>query len=175
MTEVITRNRLAANFNARIRDRCNSGISWGTNNYPANSIPSWFANTTAGLAHTLSAGSFNSGAANAQQAKDVFRYVANFFGGIRLVRIQITLSGQGVIADDTAVANTVYDVGDFASGAPMAQLANGIDMDLNSLNANLDELYNRYVAFARSNPLLLANTICHVSCHTNCHCARGRR
>lgn len=175
MTEVITRNRLALNANARIRDRCNSGISWGTNNYPANSLPGWFGGTTAGENNSLSAGSFPAGTTDVSSVKSVFRSLANAFGNIRLTRIRIHRSGQGVIYDNTAVANTAYDYGDFASGAGMAQINNGTDMNLTALNQALDELWNRYVATARSNALLLENTICHVSCHVNCHCARGRR
>jgi hypothetical protein len=175
MTEILTRNRLAFECNVRIRDRINSGISWGTNNYPANSIPGWFANTNAGLAHTLSAGNFTGGASHAQQAKDMFRYIAQSMSGIRLVRIQIHRTGQGLIQDDTAVANTIYGTGDFASAAHLGSMVNGATMHIWGVSNDLDDLYNRYHQTARVNPLLLSNTICHVSCHVNCHCARGRR
>lgn len=179
MTEVITRNRLAVNAHGRIRDRCNSGISWGTNNYPANSLVGWFAGTTAGLPHALSAANFAAGIPNATQAKAVFRDFANLFGGIRNTRIVIYRShyqlGSQVIYDGTAIANTNYKVGNFAAQSPMASLRDNVEMDLATLNVNLDELWNYYVANCRSAAQTLTNTICHTSCHGNCHCARGRR
>ncbi|MNZ21805.1 hypothetical protein D3C78_388860 [compost metagenome] len=180
MTEQITRNRLAVNANARIRDRCNSGISWGTNNYPAYSNPGWFAGTTGGLGHTLSAGSFSAGNPSASQAKAVFRYFANLFGGIKWVRILIYRShyslGSELIYDGQAIANTIYGSADYGSAAPLASLRDDVEMNLDVLNANLDELWNYYVAYCRSgNTMNLQNTICHTSCHVNCHCSRGRR
>ena len=179
MTEAITRNRIAVNAHARIRDRCNSGISWGTNNYPANSLVAWFAGTTAGQAHALSAGSFTAGMPNATQAKTALRNFANLFGGIRSTRILIYrthyTAGNQLIYDGTAIANTNYKVGDFASSAPMTTLRDNVEMDLNTLNANLDELWNYYVTRCRNTTQTLSNTICHTSCHGNCHCARGRR
>lgn len=179
MTEVLTRNRVAAEGNARIRNRCNSGISWGTNAYPANSNPGWFAGSTAGRGEALAAGNFSGGTPSASQAKATLKWFANIFGAIRLTRILIYRThyqvGSQLIYDGTAVAHTIYGVGDFAAAAPMASLRDDTDMDLGVVQASADELWNYYVAYCRSSPLTLQNTICHTSCHSNCHCARGRR
>ena len=129
--------------------------------------------------HMLSAGSFAAGRPNATQAKAALRNFANLFGGIRSTRILIYRShyqvGSQLIYDGTAVANTNYKVGDFAAASPMTTLRDNVEMDLNVLNANLDELWNYYVAYCRNSSQTLSNTICHTSCHGNCHCARGRR
>lgn len=179
MTEVITRNRMAVEANSRIRDRCNSGISWGSNNYPANSLAGWFGGTTAGRSDTLSAGHFQAGEPDASQAVDRLRSFANGFAAIRRTRIVIYRThykaGNQVIYDGTAVAHTAYSVGAYANGVPVSALRAGVEMDINTLRTSIDELYNQYVASARNTTLTLTNTICHSSCHSNCHCARGRR
>jgi len=183
MTEQITRQRLANEGNWRIRDRCNSGISWGTNNYPANSDPGWFGGTTGGFGHTLSRGNFAAGEPNVAQTVAALRAFANNWGGVRLTRILIYRtksgysSGNGDILeyDGTAVANTAYGVGNFAASAAMSTMRDGVDMDLAGLQTALDDLWNTYVAYARNNTATLSRVICHTSCHSNCHCARGRR
>lgn len=179
MAEVITRNRLAVEANARIRNRCNSGISWGTNNYPGGSNPGWFAGDTNGRGEALGAGNFTAGPPGSAQAKAVLRWFANIFGGIRLMRILIYRShyqlGNQLIYDGTAVAHTIYGVGDFAAAAPLGTLYKGAPLDMSNFQANCDELWNYYNAYCRASPVTVSNVICHTSCHSNCHCARGRR
>lgn len=177
MTEVLTRNRMAVNANSLIRNRCNAGIGWGTNNYPQYSLPEWFAGTNAGSGAAFSAGQFAGGNTNAQQAIDVLKYVANLFGGIRTTRIVIYMShyslGQTVVSDQTAVAHTIYSVA-FSNNVAMP-FAAGNDMNIDVFNDACNRLYNQYVASARNNVVTLTNTICHTSCHTSCHSSRGRR
>lgn len=179
MAEVLTRNRMGVEAMSRIRARCNSGISWGTNNYPGGSIPGWFYGDTNGRAETVGAGNFQAGAPAAAQAKAVLRNFANTFGNIRLMRILIYRShyvvGQELIYDGTAVANSVYGVGDFASAAPLAPIVGGAPMSLSQFQASCDQLWNYYNAYCRASPVTVSNVICHTSCHSNCHCARGRR
>lgn len=179
MADIITRNRLAFEANARIRNRCNSGISWGTNNYPAGSNTGWFAGDTNGRGEVLSLGNFTAGQPGVAQAKAVFRWFANVFGGIRLMRILIYRShyqvGTELIYDGTAVAHTIYGVGDFAANAPLSTLNPGYELDLSNVSASCDELWNYYYAYCRASAITVSNTICHTSCHSNCHCARGRR
>lgn len=179
MTEQITRNRVAIQANSRIRDRCNSGISWGTDNYPANSLAGWFGGTTAGLGESLSRDSFNAGDTDASQVVDRLRSFANVFAAIRRTRIVIYRThyqlGNEVIYDGTAVAHTAYPVGAFADGVPVSAVRNGVTMDLGALNESIDELYTAYASNCRTTTLDLTHTVCHSSCHGNCHCARGRR
>ncbi|MNB72853.1 hypothetical protein D3C87_1193800 [compost metagenome] len=179
MAEVITRNRIAYEANVRIRDRCNSGISWGTNSYPGGSNPGWFAGDTNGRPEALSAANFVAGVPNASQAKAVLRWFANVFGGIRLTRILIYRShyvvGLELIYDGTAMANTIYGVGDFAAAAPLGTLYGQAPLDMSNIQSNCDELWNYYYAYCRASAIQVSNTICHTSCHSNCHCARGRR
>lgn len=177
MTEVIRRSRLAANANTLITNRCKSGISWGTNNYPAHSIVSWFAGTTAGPSASFAADQFRADSTDATQAADVLRYVSNLFAGVRLTRIIIYRShdslGATVVSDQTAVA-WVKAPAYFSHNAPMS-FSKGANMHLNKFDQSCEALYNAYVAACRTTPLKLTNTICHTSCHGNCHTARGRR
>lgn len=182
MTEILTRNRLAVAANSRIRDRCNSGISWGSNNYPANSLPGWFGGSSSGLNASLSAGSFQAGEPDAAQTAARLRSFANQFAAIRLMRIVIYRSKSGysnntadVIYDGTAVAHSAYSVGAFANTVAMSKLHAGVELDITDLNSSVDELWNAYVANARSSALTRTNTVCHSSCHSSCHASRGRR
>lgn len=178
MTEVITRNRLAANANAIMVNNMNSGISWGTNNYPANSNPGWFAGTNGGVAFAAAAGHFQAGVPSPSQTVAALRAIANNFGGIRTTRIVIYMATDGAatpIYDGTAVANTIYGVGDFAAQANLSMVAQNTDMDLNVYNTACNALWSAYVANCRNQVLTLTNTICHTSCHTSCHSSRGRR
>lgn len=179
MTEQITRSRLATQGNSRLRDRCNSGISWGSNNMPANALAGWFGGSSSGRNENLSRDSFSAGDTDASQAVARLRSFANAFAAIRRTRIVIYRThyqlGNEVIYDDTAIAHTAYSAGAFANNVPVSALRAGVEMDLGTLNASIDELYNAYVAACRNTTLTLTNTVCHSSCHSNCHCARGRR
>jgi hypothetical protein len=179
MPDEIIRQRVADIGNAYIRNNANSGISWGTNSYPSGSIAGWFRGTTAGRGEALSAGSFAGGETSASQTAAVLRNFVNVFTEIRTTRIVIYYLdyryGTTVQYDGTAVAHTVYGVGDVGSNVGLPGLTAGAEMDLNNLNASCNNLLNNYWANARNTVLTLTNTICHTSCHGNCHCARGRR
>lgn len=178
MAEVITRNRMAVNANSILKNNMNSGISWGTNNYPANSIPGWFAGTTAGVDFTATVAHFQAGKPSASQTVAVLRNIANVFGGVRTTRIVIYYNNNGnlqVQYDGTAVANTIYGVGDFASQANLGGLGVNTPLSLNMFNAACLALWNVYVANCRNQVLTLTNTVCHTSCHVSCHSSRGRR
>ncbi|MCY1272365.1 hypothetical protein D9M68_17620 [compost metagenome] len=177
MTEIIRRSRMAANANTLIANPCKAGISWGTNNYPANSDPAWFAGTNAGPDASYTAAQFEAGNPNAQQAIDVLKYVANFFGSIRTTRIVIYRShysvGQTLVSDQTAVAWINYPIA-FSNNVAMG-FADGNDMDLDVFNNACNALYNTYYANCRAQVATLTRTICHTSCHSSCHSNRGRR
>lgn len=179
MTEELRRSRMTANANSLIRNRAISGISWGTNNYPAHSNPSWFAGPTSGPSAAWSNSSW--GAKDKTNANDVIgalKYVTNLFGGVRNTRIVIYRShysaGATVVSDQTAVANVVAHVPAFANNVAMP-FANGNEMNLADFNKACEDLYAAYVRSARSTTLTLTNTICHTSCHSSCHSNRGRR
>lgn len=183
MTEEITRNRIAMSANSRIRDRCNSGISWGSNYYPANSDPAWFGGPTSGLAVSMTRADLNAGEPSASQTITALRAFANRFAVIRTIRILIYRSKSGYSSgngnileyDGTAVAHSAYSSGAFANGVALSALRGGVEMNLTSLNNSLDQLWTAYVAGARNTVLNRERVICHTSCHSNCHCARGRR
>lgn len=177
MTEIITRNRLAANANSLITNRCKAGISWGTNNYPANSDPAWFAGTNAGPDAAFGGYQFSAGVANAQQAIDVLKYVSNLFASVRTTRIVIYMShfslGQTVVSDNTAVA-WINAPAAFSNNVGM-WFASGYDMDLNAFNNSCEAIYSAYLSTCRYQTATYTRTICHTSCHSSCHSSRGRR
>lgn len=179
MAADLIRQYVANVANNYVRNQANSGISWGTNNYPSGSLGGWFGGDTNGQPAAFDINWLPMGDASASNTAAYLRYFANLFGQIRRTRIVIYylhyLYGTQVQYDGTAIAHTAYSVGDYASGAALPGLAAGADMDLNNLNACGQSLWNSYYANARNTTLTLTNTICHTSCHDNCHCARGRR
>lgn len=179
MTEELRRSRMTANANSLIRNRANSGISWGTNNYPAYSIPDWFAGTTAGSGAAWSNDSWgDQDKTNATNVINALKYVTNLFGSIRNTRIVIYRShyslGQKVVSDQTAVANVVAYVPEFANNVAMP-FANGNEMNLADFDKACEDLWVAYALSTRFTTLTLTNTICHTSCHSSCHSNRGRR
>lgn len=175
----LSRARAVGIPTATIKGTANAGISWGTNSYPANSLPGWFAGPTTGVALDLDPNAIPLGEPNSADLAARMRNYTNAFAAIRLVRIVIYYShfqqGNIVQYDGTAVANTIYSVGDIASSVPMPGLSINAEMLEENIQACSNNLANSYLANARSNPLLLTNTVCHTSCHTSCHSSRGRR
>lgn len=176
--EDLTRQWLADRTNFFFKATANAGISWGTDNMPAGSL-GWFAGPRSGGTAALSAGSFQSGDTDASQAVAAIVGFANQFGGIRRTRIVIYRThwqvGQTVAYDGTAISNSIYKVGDFASGAPKPGIGSGVVMAQSTIDTTINYLINAYNAACRNTTLTLTNTVCHTSCHSNCHCARGRR
>lgn len=171
--------------NSWIYNNANAGIAWGSNNYPAGSLPEWFGGSTAGVAAGLSVGAFSDGAASAASVAAALRAFVNTFSRIRLVRIIIYYSnntGEDFVnaflttqSDNTAVAFTAYPVGDIGAGVSLPGLGAGQSLSYANLNQACANLWTSYSNNCRTNPMNAWTTVCHSSCHDNCHCARGRR
>lgn len=174
MTEVLTRSGMAAQANARLKNRMNAGIVWGTNNVPANCPASWFAGPNTGIDYTAPASLFKSGEPDAAHTISVLKTMADRWGGIRRVRCVYVYSGVGTYDRGTQIAN-VHNRIAFASAVNMSELAVWTDMNFALFTGAIDKLYNAYVAACRNTTLTLTHTVCHSSCHNNCHAARGRR
>lgn len=182
----ITKGDVYYKANVLIRDKCNSGISWGTNSYPANSLVGWFGGTTAGKTTTPSIAGSEVNAANIVAGLTAF---AAAFSSIRRTRIVIYRSMNGynpargnvnswhawteTLYDGTAIANLAYDTTGASPGSHVVTA--GRVAVLGSVDAVCNNLYNDYVANSRNVTATLTNTVCHYSCHSNCHDSRGRR
>lgn len=181
MTELITRNRLALNGNTTLRDRFRAGIQWGTDAIPPNARPEWFGGPVRGPDRDLYAADFSPGQPDAANATYVLRYFASQFSAIRLINVTIYMQTSDVNGTTVPVYDQYQGIGhmawgiEFAQGADMSTIANGMDMDMQQYNIALERLYNAYHETCRNAPMLLTNTVCHSSCHDNCHEARGRR
>ena len=182
----ITKASAANTVNVLIRDKCNAGITWGTNNYPANAEPSWFAGPNTGINNTLTeaADTFN-GAVTGKSLTDIINYFTGFFAAIRLMRIVIYYNTNGklsAIYDGTTVANINPSVvsGAMAAGvgdAAPPMLTAGTIVDLSDFEGYCDRMYAKYASKCRagSAPVTITKTVCHSSCHSSCHTSRGRR
>lgn len=180
----ITKQMVADLANYVIQGNANAGITWGSNNYPSGSLVGWFGGSNAGTGVLMSTDSFSSGDINAASVAAALRAFTNTFARIRLTRIVIYYSRHtgedyknvynDVQYDGTAIAFTAYGVGD-VGGASLPGLGAGQAVNYANLTQCCSNLWSNYYAIARTNPLLLTNTVCHSSCHDNCHCARGRR
>lgn len=170
--------------NSWLHANANSGISWGTDNYPAGSLAGWFGGGVAGVGG-MDIGSFTSGNANAGSLAAALRAFTNTFARIRRVRIVIYYannSGEDFVNafntvqyDGTAFANTAYSAGDIAAGVSLPGLGANQNLSYANLNQACSNLWTSYYNNCRNTTLTLTNTVCHSSCHDNCHCARGRR
>jgi hypothetical protein len=184
--ENLTRLWLANRVTFFMQMTANSGISWGVDNPgPPGSLAAWYAQNgnfggpVSGQTHRLDPQTLSAGDVDAGQAIAEINYMANAFAGIRRCRIMIYRThfqlGTQLQYDNTAVGNTSYPAGDFASGAPKPGIGNQVTLSQSMIDASITNLINAYNAMCRNTTLTLTNTVCHVSCHSNCHCARGRR
>lgn len=182
----LTRADVIYKANVLIRDRCNSGISWGTNNYPAGSQPSWFGGTTAGKFPSIG---LNSGAASSSQIVSTLQGFAGHFASIRRTRIVIYKNMNGyepkrpnvnsthawtsVIYDATAIAHLASDAAGATPGNHYVTANNHATGW--SIDDLCNKLYNSYVNNSRYTTATLSNNVCHYNCHNNCHDSRHRR
>ncbi len=181
----ITRQMVADQANAVIRNNANAGISWGTNSFPAGALAGWFGGTTAGRADALGAGNIAAGNLSASNVSAVLRNFTNQFAAIRRTRIVVyyarnwgedyRYSALDVQYDGTAIAHTAYPAGSPGNNASLPGLSAGANASWSNLAAGINNLWAQYNEMCRNTTLTLTNTICHSSCHDNCHCNRGRR
>ena len=179
-----TKGDVTSRANTRIRDRANSGLSWGTNNYPAGSLVGWFGGTTAGLTAGMNAGGLSGGTMSAANVIQRLREFTNTFARLRRMRITIAYgnnSGEDFVNswDDIQYDGTAYGFSATAAtpaGGGQAAIS-GIKgaLRIADIDNTVNNMYNAYVTHNRNNTISLYNRVCHTSCHDNCHCARGRR
>lgn len=172
-------------FYNRVTLASTAGISWGTNNYPANSLVGWFGGTTAGSLGLPSVDAIEgpNDDLNAAALRTVFMQYANIYSRIRRTRVYITRSKSGyanntasVLYDGTAIASLPagdqFNLGALAAGGLNATL----DVDQGQAYDYIERLRNLYIQRTRVSTLkTLSRQICHTQCHSSCHNSRGRR
>lgn len=169
-------------FNAVVANTANGGISWGNNNYPANSNPAWFEGSTAGVPDRPYAALLTAinNQPDAALLRDRFYEIAHRYCRVRLMRIVIYMNGDGggqsVLYDGTAKAHARVDQ-TVRPGFPgtAGGVAQGNDATWSGLETWLasmrDSVWN-----AQQQVVTNSNTVCHSSCHSSCHnSGRGRR
>jgi len=189
MTDIQSQ-RIVDRFDVRVRQYANSGISWGSNNYPTGSDTNWFGGSTSGSTDALTSADIGDnpnakyGAITDIDAIDVVNGMQNHFSiysQIQRVRILTYRSRSGysnnasqLIYDGTALANlaSLYrDNGDIADGNLTAGQKITWQSAEDFIQRCRDRIYSRRVNTQRT----LSNTVCHDSCHSSCHSNRGRR
>jgi hypothetical protein len=174
----LTRERAAGIVSFLMRFGAGETISWYAGNYPAGSNPAWFTGSNLGIEVNMDLPGAPGQPPSASDFAARMRAYANLFGGIRLTRIVVYLSTDAapeVQFDGTAIAVTVYNVGDFAAVVPLPGIADLNPITEDTIRDCTYNLINYYNAYCRGTPLTLTNTVCHTSCHTSCHSSRGRR
>lgn len=191
--------------NSIIRDGCNSGISWGTNNYPADRAPntplvnnsSWFAGPTTGQPHSLNVNEMTfAGGVNAQSLLDTIHYFIGPFAAIRKARIFIghkanrtggysggwTTFGPLVtetLFDQTAVGNFNAAVTGYTGGITAGvtpTLSPATTVTEAGLRAYCTKMLAQYNALCRDAAAIQLSIVgCHSSCHRSCYASRSRR
>jgi hypothetical protein len=172
-------------FVGRVVGYTRSGISWGTNIYPANSLVSWFGGTTSGDLGVPSLAQLQvpSDELTAKTLRDVFMSYVNVYSRIRRTQIYITRSKSGYSNNTATVIYNAIAIAHLPAGdyVPLASpaaggLVNGLPVDQSQTYDYIERVRNLYAQSARVNTLrTFSRQVCHTQCHSNCHNSRGRR
>jgi hypothetical protein len=182
-------------LNVLMKDRICSGITWGTNNYPAGSNPGWFYWPNTGDPSRFDPITAMDGQnVNAQGAMNSVTYFIGFLGGIVKTRIVIYKSANGhagsnswyahtlTVSDQTAVAclsvETVPGLyGAYPVTTPISpKILPNTGAAYSSFANFCTRQVDKFMNLTRNGAAWqLNNTICHSSCHSNCHGSRNRR
>lgn len=168
-------NDIIQEFYRIVRNFSNSGISWGTNNYPANALSGWFGGTNAGHSVSTTTTAIKNGDnINTAQATAILLSLTRELARIRRTRIVITKTGSGVIYDGTAIAHLTGSRAASVAAPTKAGFTGGDDATLAGMKNYIARLKSN-LETARNTTLRLDRTVCHTSCHSNCHKSRSRR
>lgn len=172
MTNVAT-SVVRDRFNTLIANRVNPYVAWGSNIYPANSDPGWFGGPAGGKTNVPTDAEMGSpGVPTAPAVRNAIWNHAWLYSYLKVVRIQIYMTGYGLYSDQTNWANTNYTGGGARPGDSI--MPGQADISIPHLEAYLNAIWNNiYPGMAA--PLLLVREICHSSCHDSCHNSRSRR
>lgn len=189
MTDVTTQ-RIIDRFNARVRAYARSGITWGTNNYPANALESWFFGSNAGPSGSPTAASLGDNTNSkygtgrnvvASTVKNNLQNLTQQYSSVQRVRILIYRTKTGYsnntkenIYDGTAVGHmaSIYrNTNNLNAGA----LVQGNELTWTSVYNFMETCRSRLVSQKSTTQRTLTRDVCHDSCHMSCHSNRGRR
>jgi hypothetical protein len=173
-------------FSERVSALSRSGISWGTNNYPANSLYGWFGGTTSGYYSLPPYAAIEGpgGVLDADTMRATLHAYMKNYSRIRRTRIYIRQnrtgwsSGNGyrVIYDTTTIANLTAAQEINIPAQAAGTVDDGYAIDRAGADGFIERLRNAYYNYARVNTThTLARDICHAQCHDSCHNSRGRR
>lgn len=173
-------------FRTRVRDLARSGLSWGTNNYPANALLSWFGGTTGGY-YDMPTYAFLEGTdseIDANTMRNAMLVFTRYYSRQRLARIIIRRnytgysSGNGyrVVYDTTALAHLTSADQLFLGQPPAGTVLAGQDIDQSDTYDYIERIRGEFNSFVRTGAAkTLSRDVCHTQCHSSCHNSRGRR
>lgn len=187
----ITTQRIIDRFQLRARDYARSGISWGTDAYPANSITSWFGGDIAGptaLPTSANLGEIEDGKYTVENKDPVALTVKNSlqsfteqYSQVQRVRILIYQTRSGYSNNASNVLHDAYAVANLAStyrngnAISAGALLAGNEISWASADDFITRCRSRIWSQKYYTQRTLSNSVCHDSCHMSCHSNRGRR
>jgi len=183
----ITPQNIVDRFADFVTSTANSGITWGTNNYPFSQFDgNQFGGTTTGTTVTAT-GSFIGNTGNTITATTIINVLlaeTQLYTNIRYLRAILNVTGGGGNTGNYGSPGIIYDNTSVAFlNANYRQTLNNVNFsDVNRNNkitvsgletffSNLQTEYNNQ----RNNVTTIQVDVCHSSCHSNCHSSRGRR
>jgi len=187
LTNPIQPQNIVDRFADYVTATADSGIVWGTNNYPFGEFdPAYFGGSTAGRPIGISGGNIGS-AGGSITASNIYNTLVNetaAYTSIRNLQAILFVDGSGgntgsrptpgVIFDQTAVSylNSSYLQSVGSPGNAGVSAGNAVTTSgLESFFGNLTSAYNG----TRVNTTTVQINVCHASCHSSCHSSRGRR
>jgi len=187
LTNPIQPQNIVDRFADYVTATADSGISWGTNNYPFGEFdPAYFGGSTAGRPIGISGGNIGS-AGGSIVASNIYNTLVNetaAYTSIRNLRALLFVDGGGGNTGSRPTPGYIYDATAVAYmnsgylqsiGSPDgADISAGNAVTSSGLETFFSNLTNSYNS-TRVNTATVQINVCHASCHSSCHSSRGRR
>jgi hypothetical protein len=187
LTNPIQPQNIVNRFADYVTATADSGIVWGTNNYPFGEFDgNYFGGSTSGRPIGISGGNIGS-AGGSITASSIYNTLVNetaAYTSIRNLQAILFVNGgggntgsrptPGVVFNQTAVSymNSSYLQSIGSPGNAGVSAGNAVTSSgLESFFGNLTSAYNT----TRVNTTTVQINVCHASCHSSCHSSRGRR
>lgn len=172
----VNRQNVIDRFRDWVTNYVNSGIVWGSNNWPHGyvDLSGYFGGTTGGLADNLSTGNFPSTRVTAAEVYIALEDVTFQMTRMRYGRFRVVRSGDNAVLFDST--NYTHFNANYRGGLAIIRNrpAGGNRISVGAIE---DYFYSLRQSFEniRNSVVFVENVVCHSSCHVSCHASRGRR
>jgi len=176
MTDV-TSQHVVNLFNAYIRNPLNSGISWGSGNYPPDyngyarsTYESYFTGSKNGLYNSPSTSDFSGNIDSSTMRSRIVAHAA-LYTAIRRVSVYMRYNNNSryyVFANETRIGHLHSGYRTGISDPGGSGTAAGNPVDYGDLRSYMTAVKNKVVN-VRNSTVSISETFCHSSCHYSCH------